>query len=69
MRRNVVFTAVTCVAYYGLLLLGAFATPLLARPVFGAVPLSFVLGAGFIAGVVLLSVLYAWLANAAEPRP
>ena len=68
MRISLGLTAIVMVAFFGLLLLGAFAGPLLATPVWGAVPLSFVLGFAFIVGVVLLTGLYAWGCNAAETR-
>ena len=68
MRLALALTIVLCIAYYGLLLLGAFAGPLLGRTVFGSVPLSFVLGFCFIVGTFALTVTYAVLANAAEAR-
>ncbi len=41
MQLSIIRTAIVAAACYALLLMGAFAGPLLARPVLGAVPLSF----------------------------
>ena len=68
MRLSITLTIVIAVAYYGLQLLGAFDGSLLARPVYGAIPMSFLLGFLFIVGSVLLTALYAWIANLSEPR-
>ncbi len=66
MSFSVVLTLILCVAFYGLLLLGAFAGPLLGTIVFGAVPLSVVLGFCFIVGTFVLTTIYALHANASE---
>lgn len=68
MRLALTLTIILCTAYYGLLLLGAFAGPWLGQVVFGSVPLSFVLGFCFIVGTFALTVIYAVRANAAEAR-
>lgn len=69
MRLPVILTIVVAVAFYGLLLLGAFAGRLLATPIIGHIPLSFILGWGFIIGIVLVTALYAAHANRAEDAP
>jgi uncharacterized membrane protein (DUF485 family) len=54
--------------YYGFLLAGALAPQVLARPAFGHVPWSFVLGAGLLVGAIVVTGLYVLLANAADDR-
>ena len=68
MSLPVILTLILCAAFYGLLLLGAFAGKLLGTIVFGAVPLSVVLGFCFIVGTFVLTAIYALHANASEPR-
>lgn len=67
-RLGLVLTAITLVAFFGFLLMAAFAPSTLAQPVFGAVPLSFVLTAGLIVGAVVLTGVYVFRANAMEGR-
>jgi uncharacterized membrane protein (DUF485 family) len=62
-RVRLQLTAILMVAYFGFLLLGAFAQPTLAVPVYGPVPLSFVLGLLLIIGSIALTGLYALAAN------
>lgn len=68
MRLAVTLTIILCAAFYGLLLLGAFAGPWLGQRVVGSIPLSFVLGVAYIIGAFALTTFYAWRANAAETR-
>ena len=54
--------------YFGFLLAAAVAPQALARPAFGRVPWSFVLGAGLLIGAIAVTGLYVLLANASESR-
>jgi uncharacterized membrane protein (DUF485 family) len=56
-------SAILIVCYFGFLLLGAFAQPLLATPVYGPIPLAFLLGLILIVGSVALTGIYALAAN------
>jgi uncharacterized membrane protein (DUF485 family) len=56
------------VAYYGFLMVGAFAPSMLAQPAIGHVPWSFVAGAGLLVGAVFTTGLYVLVANAADRR-
>ena len=67
-RLGMALTLVALGAFFGFLGLAAAAPGLLAQPVAGAVPLSFVLAAGLIVGTMLLTGLYVWATNAAEAR-
>lgn len=51
------------VVYFGFYLVGIFAPNLLMQPVINAVPLSFLLGAGIIVMSVVITFIYAFLAN------
>jgi uncharacterized membrane protein (DUF485 family) len=62
-RLRLRLTAVLMLYYFGFLLLGAFAQPLLATPLYGPIPLSFLLGLILILGSVALTGLYALAAN------
>lgn len=51
------------IAYFGFYLVGIFTPDLLMQPVFNAVPLSFLLGAGIIVMSVIITFIYAFFAN------
>ncbi len=59
-------TAILGVAYFGFLLLGAFAQPLLATAIYGPIPLGFLLGLVLILGSIAITGVYAIFANRAE---
>ncbi len=56
-------TAILGVGYFGFLLLGAFAQPLLATPIYGPIPLVFLLGLILILGSIAITGVYALAAN------
>ncbi len=62
-RLRLQLSGILIVYYFGFLLLGAFAQPLLATPVYGPIPLCFLLGLILILGCVALTGLYALAAN------
>jgi uncharacterized membrane protein (DUF485 family) len=65
-RLRLQLTAILIAGYFGFLLLGAFAQKLLATPIYGPIPLSFLLGLIIILGSILLTGLYARGANRAD---
>ena len=65
-RLRLQLCGVLTVYYFGFLLLGAFAQPLLATPIYGPVPLSFLLGLILIVGCVALTGIYVLAANRAD---
>ncbi len=67
-RIGLILTLLVLVAFFGFIILGAYAPGVLAQPAIGAVPLSFVLTAALILGAILLTGLYVWFVNAAETR-
>jgi uncharacterized membrane protein (DUF485 family) len=69
LRLGLTLSAIVIVAFFGFLLLAATAPSLLMQPVAGAVPLSFLLAAALIVGVIALTGLYVLRANAAERAP
>ncbi len=64
-RLRLQLSAILVVYFFGFLLLGAYAQPLLATPVYGPIPLSFLLGLILILGSVLLTGIYVLAANRA----
>jgi uncharacterized membrane protein (DUF485 family) len=62
-RLRLQLVGILIVYYFGFLLLGAFAQPLLATPIYGPIPLSFLLGLILILGCVALTGIYAMAAN------
>jgi len=65
-RLRLYLTVILAIAYFGFLLLGAFAQTLLATPVYGAIPLAFLLGLILILTSIVLTGLYALAANRDE---
>ena len=65
-RLRLQLFAILVIAYFGFLLLGAFAQGVLAIPVFGPIPLSFVFGLVLIVGSIVLTGIYALAANRAD---
>ncbi len=64
-RLRLLLSAILMICFFGFLLLGAYAQPLLATPVYGPIPLSFLLGLILILGSVLLTGIYVLAANRA----
>jgi uncharacterized membrane protein (DUF485 family) len=64
-RLRLQLSAILVAYFFGFLLLGAYAQPLLATPVYGPIPLSFLLGLILILGSVLLTGIYVLAANRA----
>ena len=62
-RLRLLLTIILGMGYFGFLLLGAFAQSLLAIPVYGPIPLAFLLGLLLIVISVALSGVYALAAN------
>lgn len=67
-RLRLQLTAILAVVYFGFLLLGAFAQPLLATPIYGPIPLAFLLGLILILGSIALTGIYALAANRDDAR-
>jgi uncharacterized membrane protein (DUF485 family) len=67
-RLGAALAVLVAIAYYGFLLIGAYAPGLLARSAIGHVPWSFVLGAGLLIGAVAATGCYVVVANRTERR-
>jgi uncharacterized membrane protein (DUF485 family) len=65
-RLRIQLSAILVIYYFGFLLLAAFAQPLLATPLYGPIPLSFLLGLILILGSAALTGIYASAANKAD---
>ncbi len=65
-RLRLSLTIILGVVYFGFLLLGAFAQSFLAIPVYGPIPLAFVLGLLLIVCSIVLTGVYALAANRAD---
>jgi uncharacterized membrane protein (DUF485 family) len=66
LRLGIVLSVIVCVAFFGFLTMGATSPALLAMPVIGAVPLSFLCAAFLIVGAIALTGIYVLRANAVE---
>ncbi len=62
-RLRLLLSAILMICFFGFLLLGAYAQPVLATPVYGPIPLSFLLGLILILGSVALTGIYVLAAN------